>query len=356
MVRVESQPVARLKRLTRRAERGCAITLSRMRLRLLLPLAALLALLITVPAQAATKNPWRQARPWNIAHQGGEDEFPSNTMYAFKRAVKAGADMIELDIGVTKDGHVVVRHDTTLDKTTNATGEVASKTLRQIQKLDAAYWFSQSAPHYDHGKAASAYRFRGVATGKRRPPKGYKASDFRVATLKEVMRAFPKTPINIEIKGRTKQEDVSEYLTNARALARELKGTKRRDLIVVSFKQQAVDLFHTLRPALPLAPGIDGSAAFLLGGGSPGAGVVAFQLPITFVFGGSLLNVTTAENVAKAHAAGYAWQNWFGDGDPDAPSSWTNLVAWCVDGIMTSKPVALEKTLRATSSPAACRP
>ena len=65
------------------------------------------------PASAATR--WIQKdRPLNIAHQGGEDEYPSNTMYAFRKALRAGADMLELDIGVTEDGKVVVMHDTTV--------------------------------------------------------------------------------------------------------------------------------------------------------------------------------------------------------------------------------------------------
>jgi glycerophosphoryl diester phosphodiesterase len=61
-----------------------------------------------------------------------------------------------------------------------------------------------------------------------------------------VLNEFPRVPINVEIKGRTKKEAVSEYLVNARVLARELRTSKHPDLIVVSFKQQAVDLFHSL--------------------------------------------------------------------------------------------------------------
>jgi len=318
--------------------------------------AAVVALLAFAasPALGAAANPWRHTRPLNIAHQGGEDEFPSNTMYAFKRALQGGADMLELDVGVTKDGQVVVRHDTTLDRTTNGTGTIASHTLAQIRKLDAAYWFSPGADHYSHDKPASAYPFRGIATGKRRPPKGFTADDFKVATLAQVLRTFPHTPTNVEIKGRTPAEDISEYLTNARALARLLKGVRRHDVIVVSFKQPAVGLFHQLVPQLPVAPGIDGSADFLLGNKSPGDGVAAFQLPITYMFGGSLLTVTTKDNVARAHKAGYAWQNWFGDTDPDTPATWRTLLSYCVDGVMTSRPIAFEKFLRETPSPKAC--
>ena len=308
--------------------------------------------LLAAPAYAA--NPWIEKRaPLNIAHQGGEDEFPSNTLYAFKRATRAGADMLELDVGVTKDDQVVVMHDTTVDRVTNGHGTVASKTLRQIRRLDGAYWFAAGDDAYRHDRARRAYRFRGVATGDRRPPEGFKRRDFRVPTLREVLRAFPRTPINIEIKGRTPDEADAEYVRNAEVLARLLRGTRRRDLIVVSFKQAAVDRFHQLVPALPVAPGVEGSAAFLLGGGSPGAGVVAFQLPITFVTGGQTLSVTTPENVARAHAAGYAWHTWLSN-DEEGPAVWRDLIDWCVDGVMTASPKRFERVLRSHPAPASC--
>jgi glycerophosphoryl diester phosphodiesterase len=318
-----------------------------------LALGVVLLLLAAAPAGAA--NRWIQKdAPLNIAHQGGEDEFPSNTLYAFRKAVRAGADMLELDIGVTKDGKVIVMHDTTVDGKTNGHGTVASKTLKQIKRLDAAYWFAPGKEdHYGHDHAASAYRLRGVATGRRKPPKGFSAADFRVPTLSEVMRAFPHTPINVEIKGRTPDEETSEYVQNAGVLARLLRDTRRRDLIVVSFKQEAVDRFHELLPRIGVAPGIAGFGAWL-GMSSPGPGVVAFQVPITYVFGGTELEITTAEAIARAHSEGYAWQNWFGNGDPDAPATWRKLIDICVDGTMTSHPRAYEKVLRAHERPASC--
>jgi glycerophosphoryl diester phosphodiesterase len=308
-------------------------------------LLAALALAAAAPAANAATNPWIERTPLDIAHQGGEDEFPSNTMYAFKRSLQVGADMLELDVGVTRDGQVVVMHDTTVDRTTNGHGTVASFTLRQLRKLDAAYWFSGGANAYRHDRARTAYRLRGVATGKRRPPKGFSAGDFRVATLKDVLRAFPHTPINIEIKGRTKAEALDEYLTNADALARTLSATKRRDLIVVSFKQEAVDRFHQLVPALPVAPGIGGAANWLLGGKSPGEGVVAFQLPITYKLGDQTLQITTKDNVARAHREGYAWHTWLSD-DGESPKIWSSLLDMGVDGVMTARPKAFAALLR----------
>jgi glycerophosphoryl diester phosphodiesterase len=318
---------------------------------------SLIAALFLVPAASASAaNRWIQKKaPLNIAHQGGEDEFPSNTMYAFKRALRAGADMLELDIGVTKDNKVIVMHDTTVDGKTNGHGTVSSKMLRQMRKLDAAYWFApRAANHYSHELAKRAYRFRGIATGRRRAPKGFTRADFRVPTLAQVLRAFPRTPINVEIKGRTPAEATEEYVQNAEVLASLLKGTSHRKLIVVSFQQAAVDRFHELVPKIDVAPGIDGAASYLLGGGSPGDGVVVFQVPITFQFGGSLLDVTTAGNVARAHRDGYAWQNWFSDDDRDAPATWRKLIDMRVDGTMTSRPVAYERVLRRHARPAAC--
>lgn len=319
----------------------------------------LAAALVAIPAAAASaaKNPWRQSHPWNICHQGGESEAPGNTMYAFKRCMKVGGDMLELDIGVTKDNKVVIHHNTTVDSRTSGTGEVNSFTLAEIQKLDNAYWFSSGADgvSYNHDKPVGSYKFRGIATRARTAPKGYKASDFRVATLTELLKAFPKTPINLEIKGRTTAENLSEYLDNARVLANELKNSKRKDIIVVSFKQEAVDLFHELAPNIVLAPGIGGMSSYLFGHKPLGEGSVAMQVPITYQFGNKLLTITSKALVAKAHANGYAWQNWFGDSDPDAEVSWKKLIDYCVDGIMSSYPAALETTLKKTKSPAACK-
>jgi glycerophosphoryl diester phosphodiesterase len=321
--------------------------------RVIVGVAALACAALPSAAVAQTPNPWIETRTWNIAHQGGEDEFPSNTMYAFRKSLAAGADMLELDIGVTRDDQIVVMHDTTVDRVTNGRGTIRSKTLRQIRRLDGAYWFRGGPDAYKHGLKARAYRFRGIATGRKRPPRGFKRSDFRVPTLRQVLRAFPGTPINIEIKCRTKAEETSEYVANAEVLASLLSTTSRRDLIVASFNQDAVDRFHELAPAIPVAPGVDGSADYLLGGKSPGEGVVAFQLPITYEFGGSTLNVTTKDNVARAHRDGYAWHTWLSN-DPDTPASWKNLVDWCVDGVMTARPRAFERWSKNNKRPASC--
>ena len=315
-------------------------------------------------------------KPLIMAHQGGEDENPSNTMYAFKKAVKDGATALELDIGVTKDGQVIVMHDTTVNRVTNGTGNTSDLTLAQIKALDGAYWFSSSEPHYSHDKPASAYPFRGIATGAKPLSStlrkaGYKVSDFRVTTLSEVLAAFPKTPINIEIKGRTPTEAVSEYTQNAEVLAALLKNSPRRDLVVVSFKQAAVDRFNELAPNIPTAPGIEGDYKYLWASFSkrvkPSSQTVAFQVPNSFLVSGLYaFNIANCDWIGRAHGDGYAWHQWFGSAVGEHPADvddigtgtqapgvqgdggWKYLLDLRIDGIMTAKPKKLATYMKKT--------
>lgn len=80
--------------------------------------------------------------PKIIAHRGASHDAPENTMAAFREALKQGADAIELDIQLTKDGEMVVIHDETLDRTTDMTGFVKSYTLAELKKADAGSKFS----------------------------------------------------------------------------------------------------------------------------------------------------------------------------------------------------------------------
>ena len=245
---------------------GCATSivtrsaiLRAMRVSLLIaPMLVLVASVHAAPA-AAADNPWLAKRVLNIAHQGGEDEFPSNTLYAFKRSVKAGADMLELDVGVTRDGRIVVSHDTTLDRTTNGKGTIESHTLAQIRRLDGGLLVPQGrrrvparpqtlrlqAARDRHGQAQAAGGLQAL---------GLPRADARAGPP----RRSRSTPINIEIKGRTKAEEDAEYVENAEVLAALLGKTARRDIIVVSFKQAAVDRFHQLAPAIATALGSTG--------------------------------------------------------------------------------------------------
>ena len=77
-----------------------------------------------------------------IAHRGASGHCPENTRAAFLRAIEFGADMVEVDCQMTRDGAVVVIHDETLERTTCGRGRVIDRTLKEIQALDAGSWFS----------------------------------------------------------------------------------------------------------------------------------------------------------------------------------------------------------------------
>lgn len=72
-----------------------------------------------------------------IAHRGASAYEPENTLRSFKRAIEMKADMIEFDVRLSRDGHLVIVHDERVDRTTNGDGMVKEKTLSELRKLDA---------------------------------------------------------------------------------------------------------------------------------------------------------------------------------------------------------------------------
>jgi glycerophosphoryl diester phosphodiesterase len=80
-------------------------------------------------------------RPLNFAHRGASHQAPENTLAAFRRACELGADGIELDVQLSKDGEMVVIHDFSLEGTTDGEGLVRGKTLDELKELDAGSWF-----------------------------------------------------------------------------------------------------------------------------------------------------------------------------------------------------------------------
>jgi glycerophosphoryl diester phosphodiesterase len=304
-------------------------------------LAVVVALAVgTQSAYAAPTNPWLDLRVLNMAHQGGENEAPSNTMYAFKRAVALGANVLEFDVHATSDGELVVIHDATVDRTTEGTGRVRDKTRAQVQALDAAYEFVPGRGTVA-GLPPGDYPFRGVRTGAVPPPAGYTAEDFRIPTLRDVLAAFPTVPLNIEIKGTT-DADLASFLRHATMLAGVLKRTGRTDFVVVSFNDLAVARFHRLAPNIPVAPGIARTLAYVTTGAPPGPGVAALQLPVEL----NGIPIVTPALVRRAHADGFAVHAWM-SGQPENDALYHRLIDMCVDGIMPAFPSRLEAVLDA---------
>lgn len=88
-------------------------------------------------------NPWfRDYRPLSVAHRGHSIAYPENTLEAYRKAIELGVEMIECDVNITRDGKLVMIHDSTLDRTTTGTGLVSAATWDDIQQLDAGGQFS----------------------------------------------------------------------------------------------------------------------------------------------------------------------------------------------------------------------
>ena len=110
-------------------------------------------------------------RPQVFAHRGGAALRPENTLLAFDHGLSLGADGLEFDVHLSRDGVVVVHHDTTLERTTNGHGPIVALTADELARLDAGH-------HFDG--------FRGAAGG--------------VPSLREVLRRYPGRPLIIELK------------------------------------------------------------------------------------------------------------------------------------------------------------
>ena len=82
------------------------------------------------------------ARTRVIAHRGFSGAAPENTIAAVRAAIEIQADMAEIDVTLTADGHIVVIHDETLDRTTNGSGKVSDFSRAELQLLDAGAWFA----------------------------------------------------------------------------------------------------------------------------------------------------------------------------------------------------------------------
>lgn len=83
----------------------------------------------------------RLGRPLAMGHRGASGSAPENTMASFQRAKDLGADAVECDVHLSADGHLIVIHDATLDRTTNGRGPVSTLPMNQLKALDAGAWF-----------------------------------------------------------------------------------------------------------------------------------------------------------------------------------------------------------------------
>lgn len=235
-----------------------------------------------------------------IAHRGSSSEAPENTLPAFEAAVRRGADAIELDVRLTADGAPVVIHDATLDRTTDRTGVVAALTLADLRTVDAGWQFTP-----DHGRT---HPCRGGET--------------RIPTLGEVLWAFPKLNILVEIKEPPAQEAVRRVLLQEDAAARCVLASEHHEALL-AFDQP------------PFARGASGAEisalywASLLRRRIPTSGYRMLSVPLRH----RGLPVPTSGFVAAARTNGCAVHVWTVDSPDTARRLWRRGVSGMVTNV-----------------------
>ena len=278
-------------------------------------------------------------RPIVIAHAGGDFDAPHSTMYAYTRAALAGTDVLEMDVMLTADGVLVVHHDDTVDRTTNATGKVRDFTYDELGALDNAYWFSGDT-WSNKDLPDTAYPLRGIRTGDTPAPDGYSTDDFRVETFRSVAEAFPNHVLDIEIKiptGADGTDDIAWGIEGAKQLALEIEELGRTDsVIVVSFDVDVIAAFHSFAPDVATSPGLATLVTWYTGGAVEFAPTdVVFQVPPFY----SGLEVLTPDVLARAAADGFGVWVWMDDTSTQENSAfYADLLGRGIDGLLVSKP------------------
>jgi glycerophosphoryl diester phosphodiesterase len=252
-----------------------------------------------------------QAQVVNVGHRGASAYAPENTIAAFNAAAARRADMFEFDVQETRDHQLVLIHDTTLGRTTDAEElfpdrapwRVGDFTLAEIRRLDAGSRFGA--------------QYAGV----------------RVPTLEEALHAMQGSGLGalLEVKAPERYPGIEGRI--AGVLCRNpywlISDTWRRRLVVQGFDWGSMHRFHSLLPGVPI--GLLGTPA-------------AEQLPELATFADEInppYPEVSASYVARVHELGMQVLTW----TIDDPAVMRQMIATGVDGIITNKPDMLAQVL-----------
>jgi glycerophosphoryl diester phosphodiesterase len=244
------------------------------------------------------------SRPLVFAHRGGCALGPENTIAAFDRGRAAGADGLEFDVHLCADGVVVVCHDDTLERTTDATGPLRARTAADLAQVDAGHRFVD---------AAGAFPFRGLGIG--------------IPTLNEVLRRYPELFLIIEMK--------DDNAAMGRAVAEAVRTAGAVDRVCAAgYGQASLDAARAALPEMATSASYPEArwAVYRSVARWPvrKARYDAFQVPETAGF----LRIVSPRFVRDVHAAGGRLQVWTIDEERDME----RLLTWGVDGLISNRP------------------
>ncbi len=175
-------------------------------------------------------------RPRVIAHRGASSVAPENTLLAFRLAIEAGAEMIETDAHLTRDGIVSLIHDDDLRRTTNCRGNISSMKSSALAVCDAGYWF--------------------VPQGERRHP--YRGIGLTIPTITDLLDLVESmdtnVELNIEIKRLDEEFEVYRSIRLAELLITLVSGRDMTGQVLLSsFDRGAIDHVKSVAPTIRTA-------------------------------------------------------------------------------------------------------
>ena len=254
-------------------------------------------------------HPFFAGAPLLFAHRGGAHLAPENTMEAFAQAVQVwGADVLETDVRLSRDGEIVVIHDPTVDRTTDGTGAVAEMDWSQLAVLDAGYRFVDL-------NGNPSFRGKGV----------------RIPRFEDLLDALPHTRINVDAKDPAAARPLIELLHR--------RGETHRVLVASEFEATRADRLGYRGPFSATRNQI--RTFYLLLRLPRAAGWLpktdAFQIPWRW----DGRQVTSARWIHEAQRRNIPVHVW----TVDDPAVMRRLLDWGVDGIQTDRPDVLAQVL-----------
>ncbi len=292
--------------------------------------------------------------PILIAHGGGNKEFPDNTLEAFYNAYSVdNRVMMETDVSITKDGVVILSHDTTIDRKTNATGKIIDWNYTDLiaQEIDFGY----TNPTNDNDELdGERKKFKGADGEEKTPldvtyPSGVTPRHdtvFLATTLEELIVAFPENRINVEIKqhGETGIQCLNAVLD----LLNKYDAYDR--VVLASFHSEIYNTFlkykneGTVPSNFMFSPGTQGVTKYVILRLSAtdvffSDEICVFQLPTEETAAGITFDLSTRALVRNAHRHNIAVHYW----TINDKEEMRELIKIGADGIMTDYPHRLQE-------------